>query len=106
MIWLWLLVVVALSTAVVLLVWRVKTADERAARMESRLAALLEGQDAGLAVWDREGHLVACTQRFRDFYPTIQLTPGFVFEDLIRFTATAAPFRSMRMSSSRGLVTG
>ena len=62
MIWLWLLVVVALSTAVVLLVWRVKTADERAARMESRLAALLEGQDAGLAVWDREGHLVACTQ--------------------------------------------
>ena len=88
MVWLWLLVVVALSAAVVLLVWRVKTAEERTARMESRLASVLEGQDAGLAVWDRDGRLVACTQRFREFYPTIRLMPGLVFEDLIRLTAT------------------
>ncbi len=88
MVWLWLLVVLALSTAVALLAWRVKTTDERMARMEARLAAVLEGPDTGLAVWDRSGRLVACTQRFREFYPTIQLKPGLVFEDLIRYTAT------------------
>ena len=88
MVWLWLFVVLALSAAVMLLAWRVKTTDERTARMEARLAAVLEGPDAGLAVWDRSGRLVACTQRFREFYPTIQLKPGLVFEDLIRYTAT------------------
>ena len=88
MVWLWLLVVLGLSTAVVLLAWRVKTTEERTARMEARLAAVLEGPDAGLSVWDRSGRLVACTQRFREFYPAIQLKPGLVFEDLIRYTAT------------------
>jgi hypothetical protein len=88
MLWLSLFVVLTLGTAVVRLAWRVKTTDERTARMEARLAAVLEGPDAGLAVWDRSGRLVACTQRFREFYPTIQLKPGLVFEDLIRYTAT------------------
>ena len=88
MVWLWLLVVVALSTAVVLLAWRVRTTDDRTARMESRLAAVLEGFDTGLSVWDREGRLVACTERFREYYPTVQLKPGLAFEDLIRYTAT------------------
>ena len=88
MIWVWLLVSVSLSAVLALVARRLHTTRERRDRMESRLAAVLEGSDAGLAVWDPPGRLTACNKRFRDFYPTVQLKPGLVFEDLTRFTAT------------------
>ena len=90
MVWVWvvLLVVVSLMAALALVARRLHTTRERLDRMESRLAAVLEGSDAGLAVWDPDGRLMASNERFREFYPTVQLKPGLVFEDLTRFTAT------------------
>lgn len=88
MVWVWLLVVVLLLAALALVARRVHTARERLDRLESRLAAVLEVSDAGLAVWDPAGRLTGCNERFREFYPAVQLKPGLVFEDLIRFTAT------------------
>ena len=90
MVWVWVLIVVvtSLMAALALVARRLHTTRERLDRMESRLAAVLEASDAGLAVWDPGGRLVACSERFREFYPTVQLKPGLVFEDLTRFTAT------------------
>lgn len=86
----WLLVptVIVLIAALALVARRLHTTRERLDRMESRLAAVLESSDAGLAVWDPPGRLMACNTRFREFYPTVELKPGLVFEDLTRFTAT------------------
>ena len=88
MFWVWLLVVVSLTAALALVARRLHAARERLDRMESRLAAVLEGSDVGLAVWDPSGLLMACNKRFREFYPAVTLKPGLVFEDLTRFTAT------------------
>lgn len=88
MVWVWLPIVLGLIAALALVARRLHTTRERLDRMESRLAAVLETSDAGLAVWDPHGRLTACNSRFREFYPTVQLKPGLVFEDLTRFTAT------------------
>ena len=88
MVWVLLVAVVALVAALTLVARRLHTTGERLDRMESRLASVLEASDTGLAVWDPDGRLMACNERFREFYPTIQLKPGLVFEDLTRFTAT------------------
>ena len=90
MVWVWivLLVAVVLAALLALVARRLQTTRVRLDRMESRLASVLEGSDAGLAVWDPNGRLVACNKRFREFYPTVELKPGLVFEDLTRFTAT------------------
>jgi len=90
MVWVWisLLVVVSLVTVLALLARRLQTTRVRLDHMESRLASVLEGLDAGLAVWDPNGRLMACNKRFREFYPMVELKPGLVFEDLTRFTAT------------------
>ena len=90
MVWLWVffLVVVSLAAALALVARRFHTTRERLNRTESRLAAVLENSDTGLAVWDPDGGLIACNDRFREFYPTVQLKPGLVFEDLTRFTVT------------------
>ena len=87
-VWLSLPTVVLLIAALALVARRLHTTRERLDRMESRLAAVLEGSDAGLTVWDPPGRLMACNKRFREFYPTVELKPGLVFEDLTRFTAT------------------
>ncbi len=71
-------------------VWRLRAARARETRAQARLAALLEGDAAGLAVWDPGGRLVACNGRFREFYPAVTLKPGLEFEDLVRYTATRA----------------
>ena len=88
--WVWflLLVAVLLAAALALVARRLNTTRERLDHLESRLAAVLEVSDAGLAVWDPGGRLMACNERFREFYPTVQLKRGLVFEDLTRFTAT------------------
>ena len=90
MVWVWflLLVAVVLGAVLALVARRLNTTRERLDRMESRLAALLEASAASLAVWDLDGRLMACNERFREFYPAVQLKPGLVFEDLTRFTAT------------------
>ena len=88
MVWVWLLVVISLAAALALVARRLHTTRERLDRLESRLASVLEVSDAGLAVWDPSGRLTACNRRFREFYPSVQLKPGLVFEDLTRFTAT------------------
>ena len=72
------------------LVWRLRAARAGQDRARARLAALLESDAAGLAVWDAGGRLVACNGRFREFYPEVTLKPGLEFEDLVRYTATRA----------------
>ena len=70
--------------------WRLRDARARAATADARLAALLESDASGLAVWNAEGRLVACNGRFREFYPSVTLKPGLEYEDLVRYTATRA----------------
>ena len=72
------------------LAWRLRTVRTSLTRARARLAALLESDAAGLAVWDAGGRLVACNGRFREFYPAVTLKPGLEFEDLVRYTATRA----------------
>lgn len=72
------------------LVWRLRAVRASHDRARARLAALLESDGAGLAVWDSGGRLVACNARFREFYPEVTLKPGLEFEDLVRYTATRA----------------
>jgi len=86
MIWIWFALVVMLTTFLVLMSRRVRQAQVRLGRMESRLAAVLAGPDAGLSVWDPDGRLVGFNPRFKEFYPDAPLKPGLVFEDLIRYT--------------------
>jgi PAS domain-containing protein len=86
MIWIWFALVVMLTTFLVLMSRRVGQARARLGRMESRLAAVLAGPDAGLSVWDPDGRLVGFNPRFKEFYPDAPLKPGLVFEDLIRYT--------------------
>ena len=71
-------------------VWRLRAARAGEARSRARLAALLEVDAAGLAVWSAGGRLVACNGRFREFYPEVTLKPGLEYEDLVRYTATRA----------------
>ena len=87
MIWVWFLLVVALTTAVLLVSRRLGRTQLRLAGIESRLAAVLAASDTGLSVWDSAGHLVGFNKRFKEFYPNVPLKPGVVFEDLIRHTA-------------------
>ena len=86
-----------LGGAVVLLVallglfaWRLHGARTGEAVAGGRLAALLANDASGLAVWDAEGRLVACNERFREFYPSVTLKGGLEYEDLVRYTATRA----------------
>ena len=90
---LWGVVGLLLVLLIVLLgavLWRLRSARTSDARTRARLAALLENDRAGLAVWDAGGRLVACNGRFREFYPSVTLQPGLEFEDLVRYTATRA----------------
>lgn len=89
----WVTLVVGLSAVLMLTVHRLGQARDRRARVDARLTAVLEGTAAGLSVWDREGGLVGCNQRFREYYPDAPLEPGVVFEDLIRYTANRAVVR-------------
>ena len=82
------LAVLVLTVALFLIARRLRGEREGAARLDSRLAAVLESRATGLSVWNAEGRLVACNGRFREFYPGVQLKAGLVLEDLIRFTVT------------------
>ena len=84
----WIPGALALAAAVFLLARRVHVAREHAARLGGRLAAVLAGRAAGLAVCSPAGRLVACNPRFREFYPDMPLRPGLELEDLVRATVT------------------
>ena len=84
----WMPPLLALAAATWLLARRLRAARGHAARVAARLAAVLAGAGAGLAVWNAGGRLVACNPRFREFYPDVPLEPGQDLEDLVRFTAT------------------
>ena len=84
----WMPGVLALAAAVFLLARRLHAAREHAARLGARLAAVLAGRAAGLAVWSRDGRLVACNPRFREFYPEVPIRPGLALEDLVRATVS------------------
>ena len=85
---LWTPGLLALAAAVFLLARRLHAARDQAARLGARLAAVLAGRAAGLAVWSPEGRLVACNPRFREFYPDVPIRAGLELEDLVRFTVT------------------
>ena len=85
--------VAALVVALFLVARRLNGARARDARSGARLAGVLEGVSAGLSVWSPEQQLVACNSRFREFYPGVELKPGLVFEDLLRYTATRGVVR-------------
>lgn len=84
------LVVGLLVVLLLAMAWRLRESRASESRTHARLAALLESGEAGLAVWDADGRLVACNGRFREFYPAVTLEPGLEFEDLVRYTATRA----------------
>ena len=79
-----------LLVLLLVMAWRLRAARAGEIRTRARLASLLENDEAGLAVWDAGGRLVACNGRFREFYPAVTLKPGLEFEDLVRYTATRA----------------
>ena len=84
------LLVVLLGVLLGVVARRLRDAREQAAAARARLAALLESDASGLAVWNAGGRLVACNGRFREFYPSVTLKPGLEYEDLVRYTATRA----------------
>ena len=88
MIWVWVVLLTLLTLVLAIVARRLHSTRERFSQVESRLAGVLEMSDAGLAVWNQQGRLVACNKRFREFYQTIELKSGLVYEDLTRFTAT------------------
>ena len=57
-------------------------------RLGSRLASVLAVDSIGLSVWNTKGRLVACNTRFREFYPGVQVKPGWELEDMVRFAVT------------------
>ena len=88
MIWVWGVLLTLLTLVLAIVARRLHSTRERFSQVESRLAGVLEMSDAGLAVWNQQGRLIACNKRFREFYQTIELKSGLVYEDLTRFTAT------------------
>ena len=83
----WLLVI-GLLVLLVLVAHRLHSIRSRDAVARERFAAVLESLSTGLSVWNHQRLLVACNRRFREFYPEVELKPGLVFEDLMRFTVT------------------
>ena len=87
MTWIWVSLVLVLAVVLGLTARRLGETRARLARTEARLATVLEAWEAGLSVWDQDGHLVGWNPRFGEFYPQAPLKPGVVFEDLLRYTA-------------------
>ena len=87
MLLLWLLVI-ALALGLAVAGWRLQQVRAGDAQVRRRIAAVLDNLSVGLSVWDTDQRLVACNERFREFYPAVELKPGLQFEDLLRFTVT------------------
>ena len=87
MLLLWFLVI-ALALGLAIAGWRLQQIRAGDAQVSRRISAVLDNLSVGLSVWDAGQRLVSCNERFREYYPAVQLKPGLQFEDLLRFTAT------------------
>lgn len=81
-------VAVGLAAALFLVARRLHQTRATMTRLESRLAAVLSQGGVALSIWGEDGRLVACNERFREYYPDTPLPRGLELEDLLRFTAT------------------
>ena len=64
MIWVWGVLLTLLTLVLAIVARRLHSTRERFSQVESRLAGVLEMSDAGLAVWNQQGRLIACNKRF------------------------------------------
>lgn len=87
MVVLW-VVCAALVGALFLVALRLHQSRERVGQVQARLASVLGRNSTGLSIWSSDGRLVACNERFREFYPDVPINRGLEFEDLVRFTVT------------------
>ena len=72
--------------------WRLRLSNERETVLNRQLSALLDKSESGVSFWDQSGRLIRFNDRFQDFYPSVTLSEGLGFEDLVRFTASRAVF--------------
>ena len=72
--------------------WRLRLSNERETVLNRQLSALLDKSESGFSFWDQSGRLIRFNDRFQDFYPSVTLSEGLGFEDLVRFTASRAVF--------------
>ena len=72
--------------------WRLRLSNERETVLNRQLSALLDKSESGVSFWDQSGRLIRFNDRFQGFYPTVTLSEGLGFEDLVRFTASRAVF--------------
>ena len=83
-----LVTILALLGVLFLIARRLHRTRGHVARLGSRLASVLAVDSIGLSVWNTEGRLVACNTRFCEFYPGVQVKPGWELEDMVRFAVT------------------
>ena len=68
-------------------------ASVRQTEASARSTATLRSSKSAQCVWDHiSRRLITCNNKFREFYPSVELKPGLEFEDLVRFTAKHAVF--------------
>jgi|TARA_B100000686_G_scaffold190589_1_gene197257 hypothetical protein len=72
--------------------WRLRLLNDRVAVLSRQISAVLDESESGCSFWDQSGRLTRFNDRFQGFYPTVTLSEGLVFEDLVRFTASRAIF--------------
>jgi len=77
-----------LTGVLFLLARRLHQARDRVGHLQARLASVLGRDSTGVSIWGPDGRLVACNERFREFYPDVPIKRGLELEDLVRFTAT------------------
>ena len=72
--------------------WRLRLSNDRVAVLSRQISAVLDKSESGFSFWDQSGRLTRFNDRFQDFYPSVTLSEGLGFEDLVRFTASRAVF--------------
>ena len=72
--------------------WRLRLSNDRVTVLSRQVSAVLDESESGCSFWDQSGRLTRFNGRFQDFYPSVTLSEGLGFEDLVRFTASRAVF--------------
>ena len=90
------MILLAAALLLVLLVagclWRLRLSNDRVTVLSRQVSAVLDESESGCSFWDQSGRLTRFNGRFQDFYPSVTLSEGLGFEDLVRFTASRAVF--------------
>ena len=62
-----------------------RESKERARRAEARLRAVIESASDAFVLWDRDGRLVLCNERYLDLYPDLarHIRPGVTLEEVV-----------------------